>query len=112
MLRASLLDMPEDSEEMETLRDSQVVASFNHVAKDGFPLFLTLREFVFMLDGTLSKPFFSHEEDGSVPQHPDFVAENGEAVAIRTMVVISLFIGAVHFGSSFSSLYGYGVFCI
>jgi hypothetical protein len=86
MLRASLLDMPDDSEEMETLRDSQMLASFTHVPKGGFPLFLTLREFVFMLDGTLRKPFFSHEANGSVPQHPDYIAESGAAVSVRTMV--------------------------
>jgi tetratricopeptide (TPR) repeat protein len=50
-----------DEEELTTLPPSM-----NFVKEEDFPLFLTVRRLVFMIDGSLNKPFFARDPDGNV----------------------------------------------
>ena len=59
-------DLMEDDEDAELQRLSAIPDSFSLLNDSHFPLFLTLRKFLVMLDGTLRVPFFARSLDKSL----------------------------------------------
>ena len=54
------------AEEEEVLQDSDKRYSMTYLTDDDFPLFLTIRRLVFMVDATQKSPFFARSADGDI----------------------------------------------
>lgn len=55
------LNLDADEEELASLPPSM-----NYVREEDFPMFLTVRRLIFMIDGSLSNPFFARDSSGNV----------------------------------------------
>ncbi|GFH30803.1 uncharacterized protein HaLaN_29723, partial [Haematococcus lacustris] len=63
-----------------------VYHSMQQVPTAAFPLFLTSREYLNMLDGTLAEPFLPRHEDGSVVQPKEIDEGDGEDTLVELEV--------------------------
>ena len=54
-----------DMEEME--KNMKMAQSFNQMKNEDFPAFLTIKRLVFMIDGSLGRPFFARNMRNEIP---------------------------------------------
>ena len=87
-------ELKETEDELALLDESEVekqlslVHTLNLVPNDQFPLFLTLRRLLIMIDGTLSKPFFARNVHGKIiglDENAEWHSENSGIMMINTM---------------------------
>lgn len=56
----------EDDEEAEVVQRMNRYQVLDNIDEHDFPLFLTVRRLIMMIDGTLSRPFFARNLDGHI----------------------------------------------